>query len=94
MAKYLYVSRIINRRTGIATKLIGNEDLMLAMYDTPDFVHQLMDIVTNAIADTIKAMERWAGDPNLIVKNDRDPMPGGGARSMGRLYLGNLTRNT
>ena len=63
---------------GIATKLIGNENLMMAMYDTPELVHDLMDIVTNAISDTIRAMERWAGNPDLIVKNDCDPMPGGG----------------
>ena len=63
---------------GIATKLLGNEDLMLAMFDTPEFVHELMDIVTTAISDEIKAVQRWVGNSDLVLMNDADGMPGGG----------------
>jgi hypothetical protein len=63
---------------GIATKLLGNETLMLAMYDAPDLVHRFLDICRQATEDVITAMEQWAGDPDLIVKNYRSPVPGCG----------------
>jgi len=63
---------------GVATKLMDNEALMLAMYDAPDLVRELMDIATNAIIDLIRAMQRWAGDPDLIALNDRMPFKGTG----------------
>lgn len=64
---------------GIATKLIGNEDLMLAMYDTPDLVHELMDICTTAIETTIDVMrdytEKKGGE---FSTNSNSPMPDAG----------------
>ncbi|MBN1671949.1 MAG: hypothetical protein JXR37_13000 [Kiritimatiellae bacterium] len=63
---------------GVATKLIGNEDLMIAMYTAPGLVHELMDRATHAIRDVIRAMQRWAGDPDLIVLNPHLPFPGNG----------------
>lgn len=56
---------------GVATKLIGNEDLMMAMYDTPELVHRLMDICTTAIIDTAEAMIKWTD--GHIVLNLRAP---------------------
>ena len=60
---------------GIATKLVDNQELMLAMYDTPELVHELMELCVQATIDTIRAMERWAGNPDLVVKNVRAPFP-------------------
>ena len=54
---------------GIATKIMQNENLMMAMYDDPDAVHHFMDIVTTAIDDTIEAMEKRVGKEHF-VKND------------------------
>ena len=56
---------------GVATKLIGNEDLMMGMYDEPELVHQLMDICTNAIIDTAEAMLKWT--KGHMVLNLRAP---------------------
>ena len=63
---------------GVATKLVGNEDLMIAMYTDPELVHELMDRATNAISDLIHAMQRWAGAPDLIAINAGLPFPGNG----------------
>jgi len=63
---------------GVATKLMGNEDLMVAMYTAPELVHELMERATNAISDLIHAMQRWAGDPDLIAINPKLPFPGNG----------------
>lgn len=63
---------------GIGTKLLGNEELMLAMYDEPELVHRFLDICRQATEDVIAAMEKWAGDPDLIVKNYRIPLKDGG----------------
>ena len=62
---------------GIATKLIGNEALMLAMYDAPELVDRLLTICTDATIDVIRAMERWVGPENL-ARNARLPIPGQG----------------
>lgn len=61
---------------GLATKLMPNEDLMLACYDAPELVHELMARVTQATIDTVAAMRRWAGD--ALQLNPDDPIPGGG----------------
>ena len=61
---------------GVATKIVDNEALMIAMYDAPELVHELFAIVTQAIIDTTRAMSRWAGDS--LAMNVQDPLPGGG----------------
>lgn len=61
---------------GIATKIMDNENLMLAMYDAPEEMMRFMEIVTGAIDGTIAAMERRVGKENL-VKNASAPVPGG-----------------
>jgi len=61
---------------GSATKICNNEELMLAMYDEPEMVHEFFDIVTTAIEDTIDAMEKWCGITGL-AKNEAVPTPGG-----------------
>ncbi len=63
---------------GIATKIINNEALMLAMFDAPDLVRRFLGICRQATEDVIAAMEEWAGNPDLIVKNYRSPVPGCG----------------
>jgi len=63
---------------GVATKLMGNEALMMAMYDTPDLVHELMRRATRAISDLAHAIQRWAGSPDLVVLNPATPVREGG----------------
>jgi hypothetical protein len=63
---------------GIGTKILGNEELMLAMYDEPELVHRFLEICRQATEDVITAMEKWAGNPDLIVKNYRIPVKDGG----------------
>lgn len=63
---------------GVATKLIDNEALMIAMYDTPELVHELMGRATQAIIDSVRTMQRWAGDPALIATNPDFRFPEGG----------------
>ncbi|MEI6131506.1 MAG: uroporphyrinogen decarboxylase family protein [Bacillota bacterium] len=60
---------------GIATKLLGNEDLMLAMYDEPELVHKLMRISTDALIDVIEATKEWIGEENLALC-DNHPVRG------------------
>jgi len=60
---------------GSATKICDNEELMLAMYDEPEMVHEFFDIVTTGIEDTINAMEKWCGADRL-VKNAQVAAPG------------------
>jgi len=60
---------------GVATKICDNEELMLAMYDEPEMVHEFFDIVTAGIADTIDAMEKWCG-VDCLAKNEALPVPG------------------
>ena len=60
---------------GSATKICNNEELMLAMYDEPEMVHEFFDIVTTGIEDTIDAMEKWCGS-NCLAKNVSLPVPG------------------
>lgn len=63
---------------GIASKLISNEALILAMFDTPELVHELMAICTQATIDTIEAMRAWVGNDATFVLNHVDPNPDGG----------------
>lgn len=52
---------------GVATKLIGNEDLIFAMYDEPALVHKLMGICTQAIIDCADAMISYCGKENVVL---------------------------
>lgn len=52
---------------GVATKLLENEELMLAMYDEPELVHQLMAYATQAISDTVELISGWIGKENLVL---------------------------
>lgn len=58
---------------GVATKLISNEDLMIAMYDTPELVKELFEICTQAIIDTTYAVIRWAGGEENVALNANEP---------------------
>ena len=60
---------------GTATKLVPNEELMLAMYDAPELVHNLLSVVTDGIIKLIGAMERWVG-PECLARNVANPIPG------------------
>jgi len=60
---------------GVATKIIDNEELMMAMYDEPELVHKMFDIVTTGIEDTIDALRKWFGVENFVT-NVSVPVPG------------------
>ena len=60
---------------GSATKICNNEELMIAMYEEPEMVHEFFDIVTTGIEDTIDAMEKWCGK-DCLVKNEAVAVPG------------------
>jgi len=62
---------------GSATKLMPNEELMYAMYDAPELVHNFLSMVTDGIIKLVETMERWVGPENL-VKNPNMPIPGKG----------------
>jgi len=60
---------------GTATKLMPNEDLMIAMYEEPDLVHVFLERVTDGIIKLTETMEKWVG-PDLYAKNLSNPIPG------------------
>ena len=60
---------------GSATKLIPNEELMIAMYDHPELMHCFMETMVEGIIKLINAMERWVGR-DLIAHNVQNPIPG------------------
>lgn len=60
---------------GTATKLAPNEELMLAMYDAPELVHQFLSTITDGIIRLISALERWVGK-DLVAHNLSNPIPG------------------
>ncbi|MCL2388459.1 MAG: hypothetical protein FWC89_13070, partial [Defluviitaleaceae bacterium] len=60
---------------GSATKLLPNEELMMAMYDEPELVHKLLNTVTDGIIKLIDTMEKWAGE-ELFAYNMYNPLPG------------------
>ena len=60
---------------GTATKLMPNEDLMIAMYEEPELVHNFMGHVTDGIIKLTEAMEKWVGT-DLYAKNLSNPIPG------------------
>ena len=61
---------------GCATKIIQNEELMLAMYDEPEMVREFFDIVATGIEDTIDAINIWAGGDEHMVYNNVAGVPG------------------
>lgn len=63
---------------GVATKLISNEELMIAMYETPELVHELFEITTQAIIDVTNAVIKWAGGGERVALNYVDPLPSAG----------------
>ena len=60
---------------GTATKLIPNEELMMAMYDEPELVHAFFDRITNGIIELVETMQKWTGD-KLLATNVAMPIPG------------------
>jgi len=60
---------------GTATKLVPNEELMMAMYDAPELVHEFLDKITDGIINLLEAVERWVG-PELLARNIKNPIPG------------------
>ena len=75
---------------GSATKMIKNEELMMAMFDEPDLVHNFLSKVTDGIIKLIETMERWVGPENL-VKNPHVPVPGKGGIILWDDYISVLT---
>jgi len=61
---------------GIATKIMENENLILAMYDDPEATHRFLQIATNAIIDTTDAIIARAGLENTVL-NLATGVPGG-----------------
>ncbi|MCL2477861.1 MAG: hypothetical protein FWF22_00060 [Treponema sp.] len=62
---------------GLATKLVPNDELMLAMYDAPELVHNFLSVITDGIIKLVKTMEHWIGPENLAM-NPNNPIPGKG----------------
>lgn len=63
---------------GLAGMLMGDAELMVAMYETPELVQDLFDRATQAIIDLIEASQRWLGDPRLCLLNNHMFHPGSG----------------
>ena len=61
---------------GVATKLIGNEELMFAMIDEPELAHRLLNIAADAIIDTVEALVALVGRENVSF-NPNLAIPGG-----------------
>jgi len=59
---------------GTATKLMPNEDLMLAMYDEPELVHAFLNRVTDGIIQLLDIVERWVG-LDLLARNQSNAIP-------------------
>jgi len=60
---------------GTATKLMPNEELMMAIYDEPELVHTFLGRVTDGIIKLSEAMLKWVG-PELYAHNHSNPIPG------------------
>jgi len=59
---------------GTATKLVPNEELILAMYDEPELVKNFLSVITDGIIKLLKIMEKWIG-ADLIATNIKVPVP-------------------
>jgi len=75
---------------GTATKLLPNEELMLAMYDEPELLNNFLTVVTDGIIKLIGAMERWVG-PECVARNHANPIPGEPGVSLWDDYISVLT---
>jgi len=75
---------------GTATKLMPNEELMLAMYDEPELVHKFFEKVTEGIIKLVRAMESWVGAEN-IAHNVSNPIPGECGLSLWDDYISVIT---
>lgn len=75
---------------GMATKLMDNEELMLAFYDEPELAHKLLDYCTTAIEDTITLVKSWIGAENLVL-NSNVPVPGEAGIMLWDDYISVLT---
>jgi len=60
---------------GTATKLMPNEELMMAMYDEPELTRKFLGKVTDGIIKLSDTMEKWAGKGNY-AHNQSNPIPG------------------
>ena len=60
---------------GTATKLVPNEELMMAMYDAPELVHNFLALMTGGIIKLVEAMKTWVGAANVAC-NIKIPIPG------------------
>jgi len=62
---------------GLASKLIDPTQLMIEMYDHPELIKRLLDIITAAIIDTIDAQKEVArkvvGDNKLLIGSNWQP---------------------
>ena len=59
---------------GTATKLMPNEELMMAMYSEPELVKKFIGAVTDGIIKLSEAMERWVGS-DVYAHNFSNPIP-------------------
>lgn len=60
---------------GTATKLLGNEALMMALYDEPELVHAFLQKITDGICKLVDAVQGWVG-PQGYALNRSNPIPG------------------
>ena len=71
---------------GTLTKLLPNEELMIAMYDEPELVHKAMEIVTDGIIKLVDTAAEWVGK-DLYITNSFNPIPQEGGLVMWDDYV-------
>jgi hypothetical protein len=71
---------------GTLTKLLPNEELMIAMYDQGELVHQAMETVTGGIIKLLDTVGKWVGKA-LYITNSFNPIPGEGGLVMWDDYV-------
>lgn len=64
----------------VAVQLMGNDNFIIAAYDTPDLIHELLKRVTNATRDVIYAMQKWVGNTDLLMLDNTLPFHGHGLK--------------
>lgn len=57
-------------------KLMGMENWMIAMFETPDTVHKLMDYITS----NLLAYQQWMESEGLLTMNNGNHYTGAGSR--------------
>ena len=60
---------------GTATKLLPNEELMMAMYDEPELTRQFLERITDGIIKLSDTIVKWVGKENY-AHNRSNPIPG------------------